>query len=325
MLKLGLIGAGRVSEVHMQAINGLSSVEATAICDLDASRAAARAQAWNLEAFSTPEELLARAEVDAVLVLTHADSHVAIARQALEAGKHVLVEKPVGPDSGEIRVLDALARENGLVAMPGHNYAYLPEFERMQRLTRAGDLGEIRALFVTYVIKHPEEVARDYSGVLDEVMVHHAYLAASLLGEPDAVVAGAPATGWSSVDQEDQAWMTLAYGRATFHGFATFSVDDHSSSPWTFVVKILGTEGSAVVDFRSAVFQRPLGTLSAAYVPYEESYGNELRAFAEAIQGTGELLSTMEDAAVAAEIIRACQLSRNSGRYVFRDEQGAQW
>jgi predicted dehydrogenase len=325
MLKLGLIGAGRVSEVHMQAINGLESVEATAICDIDAARAAARGEAWGLEVFNSPGDLLANADIDAVLVLTHADSHIAIAEQALRAGKHVLVEKPVGPESSEIRMLDALARERGLVAMPGHNYAYLPEFARMQRLTRSGDLGDIRALFVTYVIKHPEDVARDYSGVLDEVMVHHAYLAASLLGEPDAVVAGAPTTGWSSVDQEDQAWMTLSYGKATFHGFATFGVDDHSSSPWTFIVKILGTKGSAVVDFRTAVFQRPLGTLNAAYVPYEESYGNELRAFAESIQESGGLISTMENAAVAADIIGACQVSRSEGRYVFRNDPGVQW
>ena len=317
MLRLAMVGAGRVSENHHSSIiESADRLELVGLHDRDEAAAAQRREDWGVRTYESLDAVLGDPNVDAVLVLTHVDSHLSITRQALEAGKHVFVEKPVGRDPEEIKAVAGEAEARGLVVMPGHNYAYIPEFDRMNRLTRSGDLGDIRALFITYVIQHPEEIARDYSGILEEVMVHHAYLAVSLLGTPERVVAGAPTTGWVEHPEEDQAWMTLDYGSATVHAFATFAVDDMSNAPWTFIVKILGTRGTATLDWRTAIFNRPLGTLSTAIVPYEESYRNELLAFDEAINNGGRIISPIRDAAIAAQITQAANESRASGRFV---------
>ena len=317
MLGLAMVGAGRVSENHHSAISeSADRLKLVGLYDRNEAVAAQRSEDWGVRTYESLDATLADPSIDAVLVLTHVDSHLDIARHVLAAGKHVFVEKPVGRDPEEISGVAAEAEARGLVVMPGHNYAYIPEFERMNRLTQNGDLGDIRALFITYVIQHPEEVARDYSGILEEVMIHHTYLAVSLLGMPRRVVAGAPTTGWMEHPEEDQAWMTLDYGSATVHAFASFAVDDMSNSPWTFIVKILGTRGTAALDWRTAIFNRPLGTLSTAIVPYEESYRNELLAFYEAIRGGGGIVSPFRDAAIAAKITLAANESRASGRFV---------
>ncbi|MEE3849685.1 Gfo/Idh/MocA family oxidoreductase [Gordonia sp. LSe1-13] len=322
MLTVGIIGAGRVADVHAHAISEIPDIDMTGVFDIDADRSQKRAVEWGVRHYDDVDELITSPDNQALLVLTHVDSHLEIANRAIAAGKHVFIEKPVGRNPADIRATADLAARHGVVAMPGHNYAYLPEFFRMKRLVDAGDLGELRALFINYVIKHPEEVAKDYSGVMEEVMIHHTYLSLALLGAPRRVIAGATENGWQHHTEEDQAWMTFDYGRASAHGFCTFGVDDYSSSPWSFVVKLLGTEGTATVDFRTAIFKRPLGTLNEAFVPYEESYRNELESFARAIEGREIPISSMEDAAVAAGVIASAQQARSEGRFVVREDTG---
>jgi len=314
LMRVAMIGAGQVAEVHAHALGSIQDIDFMGFYERSSAVRAKRIEEWGVLGFGTMDDLLA-SDADAVLILTHLDSHFDIAKQALMAGKHVFIEKPVAATAREVREIAEIARERKLVAMPGNNYAYNPEFARMQRLVRAGDLGEIRALSINYVIKHPESVIRDYTGVLESIMNHHAYLSVALLGTPRRVVGGAPETGWESHPHEDQGWMTLDYGKATAHLFCTQAVDDFSNTPWTFVVKVLGTEGTAVVDWRTSVFTRPLGTLPIAIVQYEESFANELLAFVAAVEQAEPLISSMEDAATAVEITSAAHRSMASGRW----------
>lgn len=322
MLRIGFIGAGRVAEVHHLALASLPHLQLVGVQDHDPAVARRRGDAWGVPVFTDIESMLADPQIDAVLVLTPVETHVEIATRAIDAGKHVFIEKPIDSDPAAIRALAARASAAGLVAMPGHNYAYLPGFPRAAELTHGGQLGEIRAVFLNYVIRHPEEVARDYIGVLEEVMVHHTYLSLALLGAPQRIVASRAETGWVSHPEEDQAWMVFDYGKASVHSFATFAVGDHSSTPWTFNVKVLGTEGTATAEFGATAFQRPLGTLPLAYVAYEDSYIAELDAFAKAVESGAPLVSTMEDAALAAGILQAAHESADTAAFVTRTANG---
>ncbi len=87
-------------------------------------------------------------------------------------------------NAGEITQLIGLADRQGRVCVPGHNYAYIPEFARIRRLVRDGSLGVLRLAAVVFAIAHPEEVARHYDGVTWLVMPHHAYLMHGMLGMP---------------------------------------------------------------------------------------------------------------------------------------------
>jgi len=152
-------------------------------------------------------------------------------------------------------------------------------------------------------------VARHYGGVLEEVMIHHAYLALALFGLPQMVFAGCMEPAWQSHPATDQAWMTWQYpGGLSVHHFATFAVDDETSDPWMFVVKVLGERGSATYNWRDSLFRRPLGSLDFAIPAYEDSYIHEQQAFAAALAGRPEaIISGMPDARRAALVLRAAR------------------
>lgn len=325
---IAFAGAGRVAELHRDALARIDGANLTGIYDPNATLRAERAHAWGVRAYPSLHDVLADPAVQAVYVLSPAETHLEVALACLGRGRHVLVEKPVTFHAAEIDTLLAASQHAGLVAMPGHNYAYIPEFQRIARLVREGELGAIRALWVTYAIAHPEAVASVYDGVLKEVMVHHAYLTLALLGPPSRIMAGIAEPSWEHHPCEDQAWMTWDYDRrASAHLFASFAVGDESADPWTFVVKVLGERGSASLTWRSAFVRRAKGSLDIGLPAYEESYEHEGRAFLAALGGGPAPLSTLADAAVAARIIDAAYESARQGAAVDRVSRdgAAQW
>jgi predicted dehydrogenase len=316
-LRIALAGAGMVSELHAPAIARSDRTVLAGVFDPDRSLSERRAESWSCADYSSLEELLG-SDVDAVFVLTPTALHVETALAALEAGKHVLVEKPVASGVDELERLVAAAGASDRVCMPGHNYAYVPELARMRRLVHAGRLGEIRLLSVMFAIAHEERVAAHYDGALRLVLPHHAYLAAGLLGLPARVHAGVTEPGWERLEQEDQAWIALDYPpRTTALLFATIAVDDDSADPWTFVVKALGTKGSASATWRSGIYQDEAGSMSAGYAAYEEAYELELDAFCQAVAGDPDAIaSTMEDAVAVERILTAAEAAARSHRAV---------
>jgi len=328
MLKIAFVGAGAVADLHFRSIGRISGLELVGVHDMRADLTKAKSEAWGVPAFASLEAVLADNGVDGVFVLTHVDSHLDVASRAIAAGKHVFVEKPVSDDAGGIQRLAEHARAAGLVCMPDHNCAYIPEFRRLKRLVDSGDLGTIRSLFITYMIPHDEQLASRYGGVLEEVMIHHSYLALAVLGKPDRIVAGAAKPAWKHHTAEDQAWMVWEYEPGTSaHLFASFATDDLSSEPWTWLIKVLGTEGSAVVNWRNAVFKRARGTHAMAWDEYEESFTDAMTVFRDAVMTGARIPSTLDDAATAARIIGEAYRSVRSLSTIPRvaDDGTARW
>ena len=302
--KVGFVGAGMVAELHEQAVRTARALTLCGVYDTDQTVSRARATAWDTHAYPTLEAMLEDERLDALLILTPEATHEELATRAMNAGKHVLVEKPVGTPDAVAR-LEATAASAGRVCLPGHNYAYQPEFVELRRLVRGGDLGHIRAAWITYIIRHPEEVAAHYGGVLEEIMVHHSYLTLALFGPPQTVHAGRAEPAWQHHAADDQAWMTWLYpGGLSAHLFASFAVDDETLDPWMFQVKVLGDNGGSTYNWRSSLYRRPLGSLPYALPAYESSYAHEHVAFAQAIAG-GQPVSPLADARAAATIIEA--------------------
>jgi predicted dehydrogenase len=119
-----------------------------ALCDLDAGlrdRYAARYPKARVH--SSFADLLADDAVDGVVVATPVPTHYALAKQALEAGKHVLVEKPPAMRAAEIDELVALAAARDLVLMPGHLLLYHPAVRKLKELIDGGELGEVLCVY----------------------------------------------------------------------------------------------------------------------------------------------------------------------------------
>ena len=158
------------------------------ICDTDEERQAQYGarypQARVTGAF---EDLLADDTVDAVVIATPVPTHHALAKQALEAGKHVFVEKPPAMRGAEMEELVALAEQHDLVLMPGHLLLYHPGLRKVKELVDAGELGEVACV---YGNRQNLGVIRSNENALLSLGVHDLSVILWLLGEePSEAVA----------------------------------------------------------------------------------------------------------------------------------------
>src|SRR6266545_4985079 len=121
-LGVGFIGAGDISILHARAVAKAHGAKLVGLWNRGQDRAAQRAAEFGCKNFPSPEALVADLAIDAVFVLTNLETHLEYTKLALAAGKHVLVEKPVGASVAEIEEMRRLADAKGLVCLPGHNY-----------------------------------------------------------------------------------------------------------------------------------------------------------------------------------------------------------
>jgi predicted dehydrogenase len=144
------VGAGYWGPNLIRNFRNSADWDLRAVCDLDTDRAETVLGARSgVDVTASLEDLLARADVDAVAIATPARTHHAIALAALRAGKHVLVEKPLADSVASGREMVSTARELGLTLMADHTYCYTPVVQKMHELIAEGALGEI--LFVDSV------------------------------------------------------------------------------------------------------------------------------------------------------------------------------
>jgi predicted dehydrogenase len=122
--------------------------ELTWICEADPSRREQFAHRFpNARATASFEELLDDSQLEAVLIATPVPTHYQLAKQALEAGKHVFVEKPPSMRAAEMEELVELARERRRVLMPGHLLLYHPGVRKLKELVDRGELGEVLCIY----------------------------------------------------------------------------------------------------------------------------------------------------------------------------------
>ena len=149
--KVGLLGAGYISEAHAKALKVNAHTELVAICDWSKARAEKAAMAYGIpQVFSSLEAMLT-ADIEVVHVLLPPDAHHATTRQILDAGKHVLLEKPMALTADECRELVDLAEEKQLKLGVNHNFLFLPAYETLRRHARDGTLGKLDQVTINWL------------------------------------------------------------------------------------------------------------------------------------------------------------------------------
>ncbi len=156
MLKVGIIGCGKIAEVrHAPEYAENPHVELVAFCDQDLARAQALADVYGGRAYSDVSEMLASG-VDAVSVCVANNMHAQVTIQALDAGKHVLCEKPMSTNAGESRAMIEAADRAGKQLMIGLNQRYAKAHARAKELLDSGEMGEVLAFRTTFCHPGPE-------------------------------------------------------------------------------------------------------------------------------------------------------------------------
>ncbi|MGM1062802.1 Gfo/Idh/MocA family protein [Saccharothrix sp. Mg75] len=153
---VGVIGAGVISATYLENLTGFPDLRVLAVADLDPARAAARAAEHGVPRSGTPDELLADPEVELVVNLTTPAAHVPVGLAALDAGKHVWVEKPLALDRASGRALLDRARERGLRVACAPDTVLGAGFQTARRAVDAGRIGEPRTALALFQVPGPE-------------------------------------------------------------------------------------------------------------------------------------------------------------------------
>jgi predicted dehydrogenase/nucleoside-diphosphate-sugar epimerase len=197
--RVGLLGAGYIVEAHVKALRALPNVSLQAVCDLAPGRAAAAAAAHAIpNSFTSLDDML-RAGIDAVHVLVPPQAHTDLARQALQGGAHVIIEKPMGLSAAACNEIADLADARGLKLAVSHNFLFIPAYERLREQVRDGTIGRLdhvslRWLFSLGMLQFGpfnNWILRDEPNVLFELGSHLAAFMVDLVGVPDELQATA--------------------------------------------------------------------------------------------------------------------------------------
>jgi len=150
-VKVGVLGAGYWGPKLIRNFHEIPSADMAMVCDLRQDRLAHVRELYPAVRVTTDYQELLRSDVEAVAIATPIPTHHRLAREALLAGKHVLVEKPLTANSEEAEDLVNLAEKRGLSLMVGHTFEYNPAVEYLRRIIAAGELGRIYYINATRV------------------------------------------------------------------------------------------------------------------------------------------------------------------------------
>jgi len=143
-LRVAVVGLGYWGPNLVRNLHEVEDAEVAWICDLDTNALEVIGRRYPAVKRTTSfDEVLADATVDAIAIATPVTTHAPLATAALEAGKHVFVEKPLAASSEEATALLELADEKGLTLMPGHTFLYSPAVNMVAEMIRSGELGDI--------------------------------------------------------------------------------------------------------------------------------------------------------------------------------------
>ncbi|HZZ71759.1 MAG TPA: Gfo/Idh/MocA family oxidoreductase [Pirellulales bacterium] len=195
-VRVAIIGAGAVSDYHhVPGIRLDRRAQLAAICDADPKLLAQRQGEWNCAKTTTdPLQVCADPEVDAVIIATPNFTHLPIAVAAAEHGKHIMCEKPLGLNAGEVRAMYHAARDHDVVHMTAFTYRFAPSMRYLRHLLTTGQLGEPRHFRSQRFLDWPETSWgwRQYqekagAGDLFDMTIHRLDFALDLLGPLDTI------------------------------------------------------------------------------------------------------------------------------------------
>ncbi|GGH76296.1 putative dehydrogenase [Pullulanibacillus pueri] len=151
-LKVGVIGGGSISQMHLQSYDKNERVELVAICDINETRAKAKAEKFGIKKVYTDyQQLLADSEIEAVSICTWNNSHHEIAIAALQAGKNVLVEKPMTTSIEKAQKVEEAVKASGKILQVGFVRRYDKNVEMLKAFIESGDLGDIYYAKASYL------------------------------------------------------------------------------------------------------------------------------------------------------------------------------
>ena len=322
MLKVAIIGAGNIGKTHAKYYCANADAQLVAVCDMARDKAEGMAAQYGIKAYHSVDDLLKNEELDAVSVTTagveNGSHHYEPVMAALQAGKHVLCEKPISNDIQQAREMVAKAKEKAVLFGINLNHRFTPAAERLKKLQIEGELGETLFINMALWINNPNEptpwqhiralhphsidVMRYFGGDIKRVQCF-------MTKAPGRTIS------WSTLSLNVQ----FASGAV---GHLTGSID----ASWHHAIErceVGGSKGRAIIE---NVFQRleflPRESAEKMVIEngimggmshFDDTFGNRINKFVEQVRAGGPLDASGDDGLAAQEVIEAAIRSHENG------------
>jgi D-xylose 1-dehydrogenase (NADP+, D-xylono-1,5-lactone-forming) len=315
----GFLSTANINDKLLAGAAESDRADVIAVASRDAARAEAYARERGIErAYGSYEELLADPDVEAVYISLPNSLHVEWSIRALEAGKHVLCEKPLSRRAADVERAFDVAEESGRLLMEAFMYRHNPQTGRLKELAEGGAIGRlrlVRAAF-SFPLTDGENVRLNSSldgGGLMDVGCYCVSGTRLLGGEPEQVY-GEQVLSQSGVDE-------LFTGTMRFPGDVLAQFDAGLVLPVRDELEAIGEAGSLLLDDpwhckRPVIELRTAGGVEEIAVEPADSYRLQLENMSDAIRGEAEPLLGREDAVGQARAIEALYRSATEGRPV---------
>ncbi len=315
----GFLSTANINDKLLAGAAGSDRVDVIAVASRDTERAEAYARERGIErAYGSYEGLLADPDVEAVYISLPNSLHVEWSVRALEAGKHVLCEKPLSRRAADVERAFDVSEQSGRLLMEAFMYRHNPQTARLKELVDGGAIGRlrlVRAAF-SFPLADAENVRLDASldgGALMDVGCYCVSGLRLLGGEPEQVY-GEQVLGKSGVDE-------LFIGTMRLPGMVLAQFDSGLVLQVRDELEAIGAEGSLFLEDpwhckRPVIELRTAGGVEEIAVEPADSYRLQLENMSDAIRGEAEPLLDREDAVGQARAIEALYRSAVEGRPV---------
>jgi predicted dehydrogenase len=256
MLRVGLIGAGKMGISHHAILGAHPRVIVSAICDSATYVTSALRKYTGVETFKDYGKMIDSAELDCVFVATPTSSHFDVAAYALERGLHVFVEKPLCLDPVQSGRLAELAKGKSRANQVGYHNRFVGTFRETRRLARSGALGDIYHIsgsaFGQVVVRQKSgstwrSKRSEGGGCLHDYASHVVDLMNFIMGPPPEQILGAQLRSIFSVDVEDAVYALMRYPSGATGQLET-NWSDESYRKMSTTVTVYGTKGKVISD-----------------------------------------------------------------------------
>lgn len=347
-IKIGIIGVGNIAGTHIQAYLKNPNVELYAFCDINEAQLKKMGEEYGIERLYTDvNEMLALTEIDAVSVCTWNSAHAECAIAALNAGKHVLCEKPMAVNAAQAEEMKAAAEKNGKLLMIGFVRRYGNDCKILKEFIDTDYFGDIYYAKATYLRRNGNpggwfgDKSRSGGGPLIDLGVHVIDLVRYLMGNPKPVsVYGATfqklfdrnnlkdkkayvsvSKSYNDIcDVEDLATAMIRFDNGAVLSIeASFSLNTKSDEG---KIELFGTKGGAKLDPELEMYSEindymanvELTTKTA--LTLEGIFEEEINHFADCIQNGVPCRAPAEDGVTLMSILDAVYESARTGHEV---------
>jgi len=292
--RLGLIGAGVIGARHLGAMDAVDGVQLVGIAD-PTPAAKAIADERGVSCFPDTQALLAEMKPDGVIICTPTEHHLTPSLQALDAGVHVLIEKPICATVTEAEQIVAKSKASNRHVLVAHQRRYYPQVHKAREIIQSGQLGPLVAVSGQWTLRKPDNYydpdwrKRWQAGPIVTNLIHDMDSTRYICGEIESI-SGETSNSVLGYEKEDAAAIIIRFKSGAL---GSFILSDQTTSPWSWEMA-LGENISIPPTGQNAM--RFMGREASLEFPNLVLWKNETQPHDWTSPVTGEPLSiTAED------------------------------